>query len=483
MNSIEEEPGQEPSKLMGSEETVADQQSSRHSLCAETHARINPALTPDQFPRQYDKQESDPLLGTGSTATPQIETPPNWIPADRRNSIQMPGPGSGVLSNLIKYMALQNSSADLSALREVMLSRRGSTNPEHLRRGSTNLTELRTSPEFRRGSVFTAERRASIIKVGNERKASVTSAFAGKLGGKFAVGKGFGGKGETHKMANIDVSFGIDPDMLRDAIALNIEQLLKRQDFLMKLCKGFWMYGSPSYRLEHFMDASSAALNVDASFAFFPGMLLMSFGDTGRRKRFILSCVFEKLTIYHPSLDTHTSETHFLKVAQGYNLGKLEDVNTLAATVVAMDEEDMDIDGAIDSLDEVLLRPNVYSPLILVFNAGAISFILCLMAFNGTWEIAFIALFEGLLVGGLSYLASKHRRYGNLLELTSSMCVGFIARFSHVYIPNACFWTLTLSGVVHMLPGLGLTMSVTELAAKYVNFLQAYLVTSKRGFD
>lgn len=69
-------------------------------------------------------------------------------------------------------------------------------------------------------------------------------------------------------------------------------------------------------------------------------------------------------------------------------------------------------------------------------------------------------------MGTLSILAAKYRTYLSLLELTAAIVVGFVARMASAYIPNVCFWGLALAGVVNLLPGLSITVSITELSAK-----------------
>ena len=67
------------------------------------------------------------------------------------------------------------------------------------------------------------------------------------------------------------------------------------------------LYGSPSHRLEESLKATSRALEIEAQFLYVPGCMIISFDDS----------------------DTKTSSMHLVRVNQGVDLGKLEEVHTL----------------------------------------------------------------------------------------------------------------------------------------------------------
>ncbi|KAF9123512.1 hypothetical protein BGW39_008906 [Mortierella sp. 14UC] len=90
-----------------------------------------------------------------------------------------------------------------------------------------------------------------------------------------------------------------------------------RQDLLIRLCKSLIRYGTPSHRIELAMEAMCKTFGIDDSFAFLPGLMMISFGDS----------------------DTHFSETHLIKCAQGFDMSRLAKVNKITQAVVYGDLE------------------------------------------------------------------------------------------------------------------------------------------------
>lgn len=265
---------------------------------------------------------------------------------------------------------------------------------------------------------------------------------------------------------------------LQTAIQLDVQETLNRQDFLVRLCKAFWMFGSPSYRLVSYMNACSQALDVEASFACFPAMLIISFGD----------------------LETHTSETHIIKCAQGYDLDRLQDIAVLAVKVcndyfranalrsgstttlnevnlnkkllsvnigkADTGEAPISVLEAMDTLHDIAHRPSCYSQRTQIIQLILTGVFLSLNGYGGYWQAMLIAFGEGCIVASLVYLTSRMEQYTNLLEISASVIIGFLAQVLSYHIHGVCFWTVALSGIVNLLPGLGIVLSVTELAAR-----------------
>jgi uncharacterized membrane protein YjjP (DUF1212 family) len=82
---------------------------------------------------------------------------------------------------------------------------------------------------------------------------------------------------------------------------MHVAAILARQDFILKLARALMMMGAPSHRLEAQLQATARVLDINCQMVYIPGVMLVSFGDPA----------------------THTSETKFLKQANGLDLGKL----------------------------------------------------------------------------------------------------------------------------------------------------------------
>ncbi|KAI9296936.1 DUF1212-domain-containing protein [Neoconidiobolus thromboides FSU 785] len=217
-----------------------------------------------------------------------------------------------------------------------------------------------------------------------------------------------------------------------------IEDILKRQNFIVELCKAFILYGAPSHRLENNMSKVAKVLDLDASFASLPGLMLISFSDR----------------------DLHTSETVLLRVNLGYDMYKLERVVSIYHRIC---KEDMHILDAISELTSIMEQPPLYPPWVELLNYGLGSFAMAPMVFGGGWVDAGVAGLLGLLVGLMMLLARRFEGYSNVFELSAAVLSAFIATVLHSHV---CYWAVVLSATVNLLPGLSLTVAVVELASK-----------------
>ncbi|KAJ1914697.1 pheromone-regulated protein prm10 [Mycoemilia scoparia] len=220
----------------------------------------------------------------------------------------------------------------------------------------------------------------------------------------------------------------------------HITSILQRQDFLMLMARGFMMFGAPSHRLEANLVAVARRLEIDACFAVLPGMVLIAFGDQ----------------------DTHSSETHIIRVSQGYDMNRLDKVTAICRQVL---KGWMDIRDATYLVEQVLATPPLFPWWVQVLNYGIASFVVAPCFWLGSWKDAGVAGGLGLCVGGLQLLAGRFDTYANLFEFTASVFVSFIATLLQDYI---CFGITSISGCVMLLPGLGMTLSIVEIASKNI---------------
>ncbi|RKP10189.1 hypothetical protein THASP1DRAFT_13167 [Thamnocephalis sphaerospora] len=233
----------------------------------------------------------------------------------------------------------------------------------------------------------------------------------------------------------MDVSL---PDQLR--IAGEIAQILLKQDYLMMLCEAMLRFGAPAHRIDHQMNRAAAKLGMDGAFFTQPGVVLIRFGDSV----------------------TRTSETHILRVSNGYNMDKLGQAVRLSREVETGTQS---LDEAVDELDLLLHQPDRYSWWMELIAFFVSSFAAAPLAFGGSWIDAAVAGALGTLVGVMSLMARRLRAYSDLFEVSSSVVVALIAAVLHRHV---CFWAVALSAVIIPLPGLTLTLAVMELASRNI---------------
>lgn len=187
-------------------------------------------------------------------------------------------------------------------------------------------------------------------------------------------------------------------------ITVHIADVLQRQRFIINMCRALMLYGAPTHRLEEYMVMTSRVLEIDGQFIYFPGCMLVSFGDAA----------------------TRTSEVHLVRCAQGINLGKLSDAHKLYKAVT---HDLIGVEEATKKLDDLLKEKNKFPPWLCVFYYGLGSLAVTPFAFDGGWIDLPISFGIGLCVGFLQfYVSTLSNLYSNVFEVSSAIVVSFIAR-------------------------------------------------------
>ncbi|KAL1916441.1 uncharacterized protein VTP21DRAFT_5632 [Calcarisporiella thermophila] len=342
----------------------------------------------------------------------------------RKSSV--PKEGGGVLSNLLR----------LQSTRSPQSSARATPRRPHL---------------LSRNSWTTLGYRDSVAR--SSTSGGVPGSALGQM--LLAPGTMLGTIGDTSAAENLYKRWSMDgrsidarsdvsiPPSERMRITEAIADVLQRQDFLLRLCKGFLMSGAPSHRLETALDAASKAVGIDAQFAFLPNLTLVSFGDA----------------------ETHTSETHILKIASGLDMGRLVKLNRIYTRVVKQEQA---VPEALHELDEILNAPPYYKNWVLLLAYTSASMAISPIAFQGSWADSLASGFVGLIVGGCQLLANRSPAYSNVFEISVTVIISFLARLFVMLSKSqlVCFSSIVLSALVLILPGYPLIAAVLELSSK-----------------
>lgn len=214
-------------------------------------------------------------------------------------------------------------------------------------------------------------------------------------------------------------------------VHLHVADVLKRHQYLVKICKALISYGAPTHRLEEYMRMSARVLEVEGQFLYLPGCMIISFDDSG----------------------THTTEVRIVRTAQGVHLGKLRDTHEVYKEVV---HDLIDLDEAMTRLDQIVKAENKYPPWFLVCVYGLASACVGPFAFGARPIDLPIAFFLGCLLGVMQLIiAPKSELYSNIFEITAAVLTSFLAR-AFGSIKNGeifCFSALAQSAIALILPG------------------------------
>lgn len=207
---------------------------------------------------------------------------------------------------------------------------------------------------------------------------------------------------------------------------------------LTELASGLAAYGAPAHRLEEAMAALAGRLGVSARFFAMPTAVFVSFeGAAG-------------------------PQTTLLEV-------KSSDVNL--QRLVALDrvlndvwDESCTVQEGIAQIRRIVTSADPYPAIVPIACFAVVSGSAARFFNGGLSEVAAAAAL-GVLVGVLSGLARRNREYARVLEFVAGMVVAFLAMVIGSMTPLSV-QTVTLGGIIFLVPGLTLTMAVTELSTR-----------------
>jgi len=209
--------------------------------------------------------------------------------------------------------------------------------------------------------------------------------------------------------------------------------------FLLDLCRALHKCGAPAHRWEYNLCRASEALGIEASFAVMPSLILISLGPESARH----------------------SETYIIRSSQSLNCAKLFWTNDLIARLAG---NEIDLADAIDELASINRHKSLYPRWLMLLSFGVCSGACASLFFGGGWiEIAF-SFIMGFMVGLLSWLAEKIKPLGLMLPVAASLLCAFFSRIFFEFVYPLCYLPVTLAGIVWLLPGLSITISIAELA-------------------
>jgi hypothetical protein len=67
-------------------------------------------------------------------------------------------------------------------------------------------------------------------------------------------------------------------------IKIHVASLLKRQQYIVKMCRALMLFGAPTHRLEEYLAMTAKVLEINSQFLYIPGCMLISFDDVLTRK-------------------------------------------------------------------------------------------------------------------------------------------------------------------------------------------------------
>ncbi|MBF5043890.1 threonine/serine exporter family protein [Aggregicoccus sp. 17bor-14] len=230
--------------------------------------------------------------------------------------------------------------------------------------------------------------------------------------------------------------------------------------FTIKLGRALHHYGMPAHRLEEAMRLVSERLGLEARFFSSPTSIIASFGPP------------------------EALQTALIRVDPGeMDLGKLVRLDTLADEVILGTRTPED--GS-QRVEEILAAPQAYGPFLLLLCWALAAFAGARLFGGGLMEMS-VSGFASLLIGGLDLLSRSRPAVARVLVPVSALLASTIAVVAGALVGPLAGKVVTLASLIVLLPGLTLTVAMTEMATRNLlsgtsRMMSAALVFLQLGF-
>jgi uncharacterized membrane protein YjjP (DUF1212 family) len=217
------------------------------------------------------------------------------------------------------------------------------------------------------------------------------------------------------------------------------EELAAIESFTVKLGRALHRYGAPTHRLEEAMSLIAERLGVYGQFFATPTAIFSSFGERAKQ------------------------DTFLTRVDPGeVDLGKLSELDEI---ITGAARGDLTPAAGEARIDAIFAAPPRYGalPLTLAFTlaSGAAA-----RFFGGGLGEVLASLAVGLVTGLLALAASRSELIGRIFVPLAAFAVSLIATALFSVAPYSVY-IATLGGLIVLVPGLSLTVAMTEIATRH----------------
>jgi uncharacterized membrane protein YjjP (DUF1212 family) len=217
----------------------------------------------------------------------------------------------------------------------------------------------------------------------------------------------------------------------------------KRRRFLIRLAKTLHQCGTPAYQLEAHLIKISDVLDLEGSFLISPTAI---------------TCVF------WPKGDRENQEHTYISRVQPGDL----DLGLLARTDQLVDElcsGKRDLDEALLRLEEINNIPHPYPQWMILIAFGLASAAFS-MLMGTSWTDVAVSCLLGFMVYFLVYWSEKSARIQTALEPLTAIAAAFMVTGISYIAPSMNTSLVVLACIIVFIPGLALTVGLSELAAR-----------------
>ncbi|MFT6254802.1 MAG: uncharacterized membrane protein YjjP (DUF1212 family) [Granulosicoccus sp.] len=252
--------------------------------------------------------------------------------------------------------------------------------------------------------------------------------------------------GDTSSNTRIDAHISA-PINAPDDVPTQIDQqelFLQKRRFIIKLGKALHKYGTPAYRLEAHLQSVSTFLKLQSNFMVTPTSLT-----------FVISEVDED----------HQEYSHIVRVKPGeLDLGSLARIDELVDEVAS---EQRTLSEALERLDDIANKTLPYGQLLAFLSYGGASGAFA-MLMQTNWNSVIWSSLIGFAVFSFQFWSEKSQRIAGVLEPLVALISALLASAIAVYDPTLNVPLVILSSIIVYIPGLALTLGLSELSARHL---------------
>ena len=210
---------------------------------------------------------------------------------------------------------------------------------------------------------------------------------------------------------------------------------------LLSISKAIAEAGTPSHRLEAYMQVILEKFNFSGQFVAFPTAIIASIGEGDAQRTYMIK--------------TKVSDI---------NLGTLQRIN---GVINDLDNNVINIDTALETIRHIKDHESDYPGWLLVLAYGIVGVGFSTL-FAGGWLDVLSALGLGIVTGIIARTGEKYFHLSHVVVPFAAMVVGFLAILIHHYTSGINYVLVALSGLIVLIPGLGITIAMRELSTDHL---------------
>lgn len=221
------------------------------------------------------------------------------------------------------------------------------------------------------------------------------------------------------------------------------DDFYQKRRFIIQLGKALHKLGSTAYRLEDNLLSIAHFLDIRASFIITPTALTFILSDDEDDQQY----------------------NHLVRVTPGeIDLGSLARIDELVDELI---NGERSLEEAIERLKEVDAKPPPYGVFLtfLAFGASSGAFA---MLMHTSWHDVFWSTILGFVVFIFVRWAERSRRVTEMLEPMAALTTSMLASLISLFDPSINLPMVILSSIIAFIPGLSLTVGLSELAARHL---------------